>query len=193
MNYCLDFSIRVEDEMLRLIEELCTQKGCTQEELTIDEEQELYEKARDTMVERDGGKTWAAGNVRLGEIILIIDSDTRVVSSTSSRKMGVPTWVQELTVTARRLSPLWRSRNARESRSGPPPARLRHPASRQQRLRKRHYLLHQPNLHFHPIRSRQRRLCTFRRPQHLHPLESNPVHLLQGRRPNKILVRLSRV
>ncbi|KAF8242296.1 hypothetical protein K440DRAFT_607581 [Wilcoxina mikolae CBS 423.85] len=78
MNYCLDFSIRVEDEMLRLIEETCQARGITQEELTIEEETELYEKARDTMVERDGGKTWAAGNVRLGEIILIIDSDTRV-------------------------------------------------------------------------------------------------------------------
>lgn len=80
MNYCLDFSIRVEDEMLRLIEETCRERGCTQEDLTIEEENALYEKARDAVVEKDGGNTWAAGNVRLGEIILIIDSDTRVVS-----------------------------------------------------------------------------------------------------------------
>ncbi|KAH0543419.1 hypothetical protein FGG08_002277 [Glutinoglossum americanum] len=78
MNYCLDFSIRVEDEMLRLIEATCSERGCTQVDLTIEEENELYEKARNSIVEQDGGKTWAAGNVRLGEIILIVDSDTRV-------------------------------------------------------------------------------------------------------------------
>lgn len=80
MNYCLDFSIRVEDETLRLIEETCRERGCTQDDLTIEDEDELYEKARDNMVEKDSGRTWAAGNVRLGEVILIIDSDTRVVS-----------------------------------------------------------------------------------------------------------------
>lgn len=78
MNYCLDFSIRVEDELLRLIAETCQQRGCTQDDLSIDDEDELYEQARNTIVEKDGGKTWAAGNVRLGEVILIIDSDTRV-------------------------------------------------------------------------------------------------------------------
>jgi len=88
MNYCLDFSIRVEDEMLRLIEETCRERGCTQEDLTIEEETVLYEKARDAMVEKDGGKTWAAGNVRLGEIILIIDSDTRVVSFSAEGEGG---------------------------------------------------------------------------------------------------------
>jgi hypothetical protein len=80
MNYCLDFSIRVEDEWLRLIEETCKQRGCLQSDLSIDEENDLYEKAREKIVENDGGKTWAGGNVRLGEIILIVDSDTRVVS-----------------------------------------------------------------------------------------------------------------
>jgi hypothetical protein len=80
MNYCLDFSIRVEDEMLRLIEATCNERGCTSADLTIEEENELYDQARNTIVEKDGGKTWAEGNVRLGEIILIVDSDTRVVS-----------------------------------------------------------------------------------------------------------------
>ena len=80
MNYCLDFSIRVEDEWLLAVEAACNERGCSQEDLTIEDENDLYEKARDTIVARDGGKTWAAGNVRLGEIILLIDSDTRVVS-----------------------------------------------------------------------------------------------------------------
>lgn len=78
MNYCLDFSIRVEDEMKRLIENTCRERGCTQDDLSIEDEDELYEIARDKIMEKDNGKTLAGGNVRLGEIILIIDSDTRV-------------------------------------------------------------------------------------------------------------------
>jgi hypothetical protein len=78
MNYCLDFSIRVEDEMQRLIDATCQQRGCTQDDLTIQEEEDLYDEARTNMVEKDAGKTWAAGNIRMGEVILIIDSDTRV-------------------------------------------------------------------------------------------------------------------
>ena len=80
MNYCLDFSLRVEDKMLGMIDEECRTRGCTPEDLTIEEEDELYVKARDLIIEGDNGRTWAAGDVRLGEIILIIDSDTRVVS-----------------------------------------------------------------------------------------------------------------
>ncbi|KAF2643362.1 hypothetical protein P280DRAFT_250925 [Massarina eburnea CBS 473.64] len=78
MNYCLDFSLRVEDELLRLINERCAERGCTQNELTVEEEEELYQQAMKTMLEADGGRTWAAGNIRMGEIILIVDSDTRV-------------------------------------------------------------------------------------------------------------------
>ena len=78
MNYCLDFSIRVEDELLKLIADTCRERSCTQDDLSIEDEDNLYDQARNTIVERDGGKTWAAGNVRLGEVILIIDSDTRV-------------------------------------------------------------------------------------------------------------------
>ena len=54
MNYCLDFSIRVEDELQRLLDETCQQRGCTQEEITVDEENELYDEARNRIVERDG-------------------------------------------------------------------------------------------------------------------------------------------
>ena len=78
MNYCLDFSGRVEDEWLRLITAECRKRGCTQNELTIDDEEELYDTARETEMKKDNGRTWAAGNVRMGEVVLIIDSDTRV-------------------------------------------------------------------------------------------------------------------
>ena len=78
MNYCMDFSLRVEDEWLKLMDEMCRERGCSQEDVPIEDEQELYDEARNRMVEKDGGKTWAAGNCRIGEYILIIDSDTRV-------------------------------------------------------------------------------------------------------------------
>ncbi len=79
MNYCLDFSIRVEDELLRLTEVLCAETERTNEEITAEEENELYERALQTCIDQDEGRTIAGGNVRIGEIILIIDSDTRVV------------------------------------------------------------------------------------------------------------------
>jgi hypothetical protein len=80
MNYCLDFSIRVEDELLRLIAAVCAETGKTNDEITVEEENILYNKALDTIIEQDEGRTLASGNVRIGDIILIIDSDTRVVS-----------------------------------------------------------------------------------------------------------------
>lgn len=78
MNYCLDFSLRVEDEYLGDIKKLCQERGCTEESLDPEEEYQIYEQARDRIIESDNGRTWAAGDVRLGSIILIIDSDTRV-------------------------------------------------------------------------------------------------------------------
>ncbi|CZR53718.1 uncharacterized protein PAC_03598 [Phialocephala subalpina] len=78
MNYCLDFSIRVEDELLRLISVLCNETGRSDDELSVEEENTLYQKALQTIIDEDGGRTIAGGNVRIGEIILIIDSDTRV-------------------------------------------------------------------------------------------------------------------
>lgn len=80
MNYCLDFSIPVEDEFLRLMAAKAQEKGCEVEELTIEDENELNEEAMKTIIKSDEGRTLAQGNVRIGEIILLIDSDTRVVS-----------------------------------------------------------------------------------------------------------------
>jgi hypothetical protein len=79
LNYCLDFSLRVEDELLRLI----NQREASEESpaITLEEENELYQQAMQTILEADQGKTWAAGNIRLGEIILLVDCDTRVVGT----------------------------------------------------------------------------------------------------------------
>lgn len=78
MNYCLAFSNRVEDEMLRLTELECQERGCSYEDLTAEDDDRLYEQALQNMVDADEGKTWAEGNIRMGEIILLIDCDTRV-------------------------------------------------------------------------------------------------------------------
>jgi hypothetical protein len=78
MNYCLDFSIRVEDELLRLVAIKKEEKQV--DDISVDEENELYDQAMETIIAQDQGRTLAGGNVRLGEIILLIDCDTRVVS-----------------------------------------------------------------------------------------------------------------
>jgi hypothetical protein len=80
MNYCLSFSIKVEDELLRVMEARAQELGCSPEDLTAEQENEMYSLAMNTIIERDQGRTWAAGNVRMGELILLVDCDTRVVS-----------------------------------------------------------------------------------------------------------------
>ncbi|PMD58223.1 uncharacterized protein K444DRAFT_592129 [Hyaloscypha bicolor E] len=74
MNYCLDFSIRVEDELLRLIAE----HERDNPDITIEKENELYAIAMEAILAADQGKTWAEGNIRLGEFILLLDCDTKV-------------------------------------------------------------------------------------------------------------------
>ena len=45
---------------------------------TAEDEREIYEEALAKALEESDGIAWAAGNIRVGELILIIDSDTRV-------------------------------------------------------------------------------------------------------------------
>lgn len=78
MNYCLDFSIRVEDRLLTLI--AAHEEQFPDEEITVAKENELYDIAMEEVIASDEGRTWADGNVRLGEIILLLDCDTKVVS-----------------------------------------------------------------------------------------------------------------
>lgn len=84
MNYCLNFSIRVEDELLRLIAEYEIEHPS--EEITVAKENELYSVAMETTIASDESRTWAAGNVRLGEFILLVDCDTRVVRYEARRE-----------------------------------------------------------------------------------------------------------
>lgn len=45
---------------------------------TAEDEKEIYEESLAKALEESEGIAWAAGNIRIGELILIIDSDTRV-------------------------------------------------------------------------------------------------------------------
>lgn len=73
MNFAMNISLRVE-EKLELIER--------HPDWTDDDETDAYNQALSDVLETfkatTGHEAWAAGNIRIGELILIIDSDTRV-------------------------------------------------------------------------------------------------------------------
>ncbi|PMD21641.1 hypothetical protein NA56DRAFT_625597 [Hyaloscypha hepaticicola] len=78
MNYGLAFSERVEKEFSRLMQIELEKRGITEEDLTVDDDDAIYQQALNNMLVADEGRTWADGNIRVGELILIIDCDTRV-------------------------------------------------------------------------------------------------------------------
>jgi hypothetical protein len=69
MNYAMWVSARVEDKLAMVHR----YDGWTQQD-----EDDAYKHALDEVVSSDDGRTWASGDVRIGDYILIIDSDTRV-------------------------------------------------------------------------------------------------------------------
>ena len=80
MNFGNRLSLRVEEIMDELRPEPPSDDP---EEMatwiwTAEDEQDIYDEALAVALEESNGIAWAAGNIRIGEIILIIDSDTRV-------------------------------------------------------------------------------------------------------------------
>ncbi|KIW19871.1 hypothetical protein PV08_00446 [Exophiala spinifera] len=69
MNYCLDVSNRVEDKMAQTARTTIW---------TQEDENLLYQGCFDEVIKEDHGRTWGNGDVRIGDYILLIDSDTRV-------------------------------------------------------------------------------------------------------------------
>lgn len=69
MNYAMWVSVRVE-EMLAKVNRT--------EDWTQDQEADEYDKALSWIIEEEGGYMQADGDIRIGDYILIIDSDTRV-------------------------------------------------------------------------------------------------------------------
>jgi hypothetical protein len=69
MNYAMAVSGRVEDKLGQVMRG----QGWTQAAET-----EAYQRCLRAVMEEDQGRTWADGNIRIGDYILLIDSDTRV-------------------------------------------------------------------------------------------------------------------
>lgn len=80
MNYGLDFACRVEEK----ISELIAGREEKSQNVPYSDEDDLYNQAFGAMITADQGKTMAGGNVLLGEIILLVDCDTRVVRSSKA-------------------------------------------------------------------------------------------------------------
>ena len=69
MNYCMAASARVEDKLAAL------DRG---QGWNNERELDAYSTALAEVIAEDEGRTWAEGNIRMGDYILIVDSDTRV-------------------------------------------------------------------------------------------------------------------
>lgn len=69
MNYALAVSSRVEDKLATV------QRPAT---WTQEDESNAYHIGLQQVIADDEGRTWAEGNVRIGDYVLLVDSDTRV-------------------------------------------------------------------------------------------------------------------
>lgn len=77
MNYANRLSLRVEELMDDLRPDAQAVKPLDHYWCDTDENM-VYDQALTKALEERNGEAWAAGNIRMGSIILIIDSDTRV-------------------------------------------------------------------------------------------------------------------
>lgn len=69
MNYCLNISNRIEE----IMEDESRTSTWTQED-----EDRIYQNAFDQVFAEHKGRAWGGGDIRMGDYILLIDSDTRV-------------------------------------------------------------------------------------------------------------------
>jgi hypothetical protein len=75
MNFALNISRKVEAYLQVMVEEKLAAEGTDM--IDENEEEELYQQALARVLD-ENPLAWAEGDVRVGEIILIVDSDTRV-------------------------------------------------------------------------------------------------------------------
>ncbi|PVH99985.1 hypothetical protein DM02DRAFT_709863 [Periconia macrospinosa] len=73
MNFALNVTNKVEDVLQNLVAPYLEKDG----HITEDEEAQMYQQALNKVLAADP-RAKAGGNIRMGEIILIVDSDTRV-------------------------------------------------------------------------------------------------------------------
>jgi hypothetical protein len=78
MNFALNIANRVEDYLQKMMDDKMARDG---HDYVDDAELDtMYKLALDRVL-REDSRAKAGGNIRLGEIILIVDADTRVVSN----------------------------------------------------------------------------------------------------------------
>lgn len=77
LNYANALSLRIEEVLDELRPDAHAEKGA-EHFWSDNDENALYEIALTQVLEEKQGQAWAAGNLRMGSILLIIDSDTRV-------------------------------------------------------------------------------------------------------------------
>jgi hypothetical protein len=87
MNFALNVAVMVEEYLQQMMDVEIAASGSEY----VDDEKldEMYRQCLDRVLNEDD-RVMAAGNVRMGELILIIDSDTRVVSTNHHDKL-IPT------------------------------------------------------------------------------------------------------
>ncbi|KAJ9112322.1 hypothetical protein QFC19_000742 [Naganishia cerealis] len=97
MNFTNKVSLRVEE----IMDELRPQPFSDEDEdweWSARDEQKIYEEALGRALEESNGLAWAKGNIRIGEIILIIDSDTRVPTDCFLDAASEMHWAPELSI-----------------------------------------------------------------------------------------------
>jgi hypothetical protein len=77
MNFALNVANKVEDHLQMMIDAKVARDG--HDYVDDAELDSMYKLALDRTLQ-ENSKAKAGGNIRLGEIILIVDADTRVVS-----------------------------------------------------------------------------------------------------------------
>ncbi len=78
MNFALNISQRVEAYLQEMVDAKLAADGT--DLISQQDEDQMYQICLERVLKEDP-RAQAAGNIRMGEIILIIDSDTRVVSN----------------------------------------------------------------------------------------------------------------
>ncbi|KAF5619171.1 interferon-induced GTP-binding Mx2 [Fusarium tjaetaba] len=69
MNYALGISLKVEDKLVQIDRH---------EKWTQVDEDAAYQKCLDEVLSEELGRAWVGGNIRVGDYLLLVDSDTRV-------------------------------------------------------------------------------------------------------------------
>ena len=82
MNNAMDLSVRVDEEFGKLLTERGTDIDHMSQKLSASTQQELYRQAMRAVLLEDQSGNWAEGNIHIGDVILLVDSDTRVVRRT---------------------------------------------------------------------------------------------------------------